>query len=236
MAIVRNAALLRQIMDARLADVHTSMPGQVKAFDASAQTITAQPLLKHVFQDADGNELEESYPEIRNVPILYPRAGGFVVAWPLAVGDPVLILFSEWALGLYRETGKETHPADLSRHGFAGAMALPVGPAKASDTIGETIDGLVIGYDGGGVIRIANDGTIRVGSSGGTVQPVALGDDVETQLNVLASDINALKTAIGAWVPVPNDGGAALKAVLTTWFGSSVSISEVGSSKVDVEE
>ena len=47
-------------------------------------------------------------------------------------------------------------------------------------------------------------------------------NDLVSKLNVIENDINTLKTAFSTWVTVPSDGGAALKAITTTWFGSSI--------------
>lgn len=226
MSILSQAALLRKIMDARLADVHTAMPGEVRAFDAGAQTCTVQPLIKHVLQDDEGNALTESYPEIREVPVMYPRAGGFVIAWPLEVGDPVLLVFAEWPLGVYREKGIEAHPADLSRHTFAGAMAIPVGPTKASDTIAETIDGLVCAYDGGALIRIKDDGSIGVAQSGtgvvsvgaeGATQQLLLGTKFRTAQKILSTALQTLFTACGTGWTACATGWAAVGT-----FGAAV--------------
>lgn len=57
------------------------------------------------------------------------------------------------------------------------------------------------------------DGTFQ-----GLVKVVPLADD----LNTIRDDINTLKSAISGWTPVPNDGGAALKTALTTWFGETL--------------
>jgi hypothetical protein len=35
------------------------------------------------------------------------------------------------------------------------------------------------------------------------------------------SRLDALAQAINGWVPVPNDGGGALKAALASWLGGS---------------
>lgn len=42
--------------------------------------------------------------------------------------------------------------------------------------------------------------------------------DLVGKLNAIESDLNTLKTAFSAWITVPNDGGAALKAITATWF------------------
>ena len=46
--------------------------------------------------------------------------------------------------------------------------------------------------------------------------------DLTTKLNNLENKVNALITGISGWVPVPNDGGAALKVALTAWLSSSL--------------
>lgn len=46
---------------------------------------------------------------------------------------------------------------------------------------------------------------------------LVLADQVASRLNTLEQDLNTLKQALTAWVPVPSDGGAALKASAATW-------------------
>jgi hypothetical protein len=43
-----------------------------------------------------------------------------------------------------------------------------------------------------------------------------------SRLNILENDLNTIKTAFNSWVPVPNDGGAALKTAATTWSSNSL--------------
>jgi hypothetical protein len=226
-------------MDSRLQDLHTAMPCEVRKFDATKQTVDVQPLIKNVVVDGTGSEIVERYPLIRSVPVCWPRCGDFVVVFPLAVGDVVTVVFHEWSIDRYLESGREEAPADLERHGLSGAAAYPGGPYPAAATVGETIDGLIIGNDGGAVIRIKDDGTIEIGASASTKQPVALADDVKDRLDTLASDLNTLKGIFNSWVVVAQDGGAALKTLATApggWASSTISLSEVGSSKVEVEE
>jgi hypothetical protein len=206
------------------------MPAQVVSFDAAAQIVTVQPLIKHVVIGVDGEETVESYPEIRGVPVLYPRAGGFVIAWPLAVEDPVLLLVSEWSIDNYLEKGREDHPIDVRRHGLSGAMALPVGPYQASSTISEIVDGLILGHDSGAVIRIADDGTVRIGATAGAVQAVALAADVKDRLDTIQSTFDAHIHTTTATV------GTGPPGVISPPTSSIGALAEVGSSKVEVEE
>lgn len=47
-------------------------------------------------------------------------------------------------------------------------------------------------------------------------------EDLVTKLNTLENDLNTLKTALSSWVPVPNDGGAALKALISTFAAATL--------------
>lgn len=57
------------------------------------------------------------------------------------------------------------------------------------------------------------------GDLGGLVKVVSLTD----RLNKIEQDNNDLKQVFSSWVPVPNDGGAALKTAAATWAGSTLS-------------
>lgn len=75
---------------------------------------------------------------------------------------------------------------------------------------------VVITKDGDIVATPASGRTIKLGSSTSS-DPVAL-----------KSELDALKTAIAAWTPVANDGGASLQAVFSAW-------STTGSTKAQTE-
>jgi len=46
--------------------------------------------------------------------------------------------------------------------------------------------------------------------------------ELTQKLNAIESDINTLKNVFTTWVPVPNDGGAALKTAATAWSISTL--------------
>lgn len=72
-----------------------------------------------------------------------------------------------------------------------------------------------------GVIVYAEETTkieIMGNANGGLVNVGPLVD----KLNALESDNNELKTILQLWVPVANDGGAALKTASATWASSTL--------------
>lgn len=74
------------------------------------------------------------------------------------------------------------------------------------------VDSLVFSTTPGNVIQLQD------GSFGGIVKVT----DLVSKLNAIEQDINNLKSAISDWTPVPNDGGAALKAALASYAGSTL--------------
>lgn len=68
----------------------------------------------------------------------------------------------------------------------------------------------------------------RGGENGGLVN---IGPLVEL-LNALEDEVNGLKRAVASWVPVPQDGGAALKTAVSSWASSLMTKTQTG----DIED
>lgn len=191
----KGANLLRRVMDARLLDVHTALPCEVLAFDAAAQTVDVQPMVKNVIF-GETSELEESYPQILNVPVKYNRSRKYLGGvFPLEAGDFVMVVFNEWSLDHFREKGSEVHPVDPQRHAFSGAVAFPGGPYPADDTIAETIDALLIGYAGGTFLKIPSGGVAEIGTIAGGKEFIAQAAKTKTELDALKTTLDNFITA-----------------------------------------
>ncbi len=68
-------------------------------------------------------------------------------------------------------------------------------------------------------ITITTDGVqINDGSLGGLIKI----EQLVSKINTIEQDINTLKTVFSSWTPVPNDGGAALKAAAATWYAQQL--------------
>jgi hypothetical protein len=65
---------------------------------------------------------------------------------------------------------------------------------------------------------------INGGDNGG----VPVSESITAKLNALEDDINSLKQAFSQWVPVSQDGGAALKSGITSWAGQSIANTQSG--------
>lgn len=197
---------LRRTLDG----VHTHLPGKVVRVNTSGGNVVSvdvQPLIKTRYRDELGAYVVESLPVVPHVPVLFPGAGAYRVTFPVAVGDSVLLAFSEASIDRWLATGNEVDPGDFSRFNLSDAVAILGLRDYAHALTSAPTNRMTLGADSGPQIHI--DGSeIRLGSDGAT-------DRV-----ALKSDLDALAAKFSAWVPVANDGGAALKTQLTNLLGT----------------
>lgn len=185
--------VLRMAIDARLVDVHTAMPGRVESYDATTQLASVKPLLKRSLRDVDNNEVVEDLPIISDVPVAFPRAGDWFMAFPVAQGNTVLLVFCERNLDQWIERGGDVDPGDLRLHPLDGAVAIP-GVYSQPDALTDAhAENLVIGKTGGAQIHIKADGTVNLAEESPSAF-VALANLVDTELGNLNSHLTTLKT------------------------------------------
>jgi len=199
------AEVLRGAIDTRIGNLQVAMPGKVEAYDAATQTADIQPQLIRVLKDPDGNEVQERYPKIPNVPVVFPRTGTFFVSLPIKPGDTVLLIFCDYSIDLWRTKARESAIADDRPHGLHAAVAIPgLFPDNAALADAHA-DDLVIGQDADGMqIRVTSDNKVKVTYSGGqTLQIENDGADSKMTLGDGARGValfDELKTAFDAHV------------------------------------
>lgn len=113
-------------------------------------------------------------------------------------------------------------------------LALLSGAEKILLVAGETNASLQMDADGllleiaETKIQITDGETLlNDGSLGGLVKVAQL----TQKLNALENSVNQLKQIFSTWVPVPQDGGAALKTAAATWAGQQLTTTQ----RADIE-
>lgn len=187
---------VRLALESWARDVHTAIPGRIESYDAAKQVADVLPVIRDARPDElDDTELFEP-PVIPNVPVCWPRGGGYALHFPLAKGDYVILLFQEAATGHWRESGEVSEPGDLTRFGFGYPVAFP--------GIAPNAGALADAPDGEAVINVPDGKVLRVG--GAAADFVALAAKVEAELEKIA---NAFTTF------VPGSGGASFPNAYT---------------------
>jgi hypothetical protein len=204
--------VVEALIAAHLLELHTAIPGAIKSYDAAKQTAEVIIQVRSAVPAEDGSIVAETPPVIPNVPVQWPRGGGYALHFPLKPGDHVLLVFNEAAIGHWRASGQVADPGDLRRHSISYPVAIPGISPDASP---------IADAPAGEAVLTVGDGTFRVG--GPSAELVALASKVN-------ANFKALKDMFTTWLPVATDGGAALKTLT-----GSLSFDDVDATKLKAE-
>lgn len=130
--------------------------------------------------------------------VIYPEKGAFVVVGFMADGAAGLMLATDKIESAEMVIGETAAAID--------AEGIRIKTAKMSADINKE-DIIFNGGKLGGLIKI---------------------EDLTKRLNLIEKDINKLKTAMSGWIPVSQDGGAALKATAKDWFSVQLTTTKRG--------
>lgn len=175
---------INDLIDNKLANAHTCLPGIVKTYDPSTKRANIQPALKRKY--IDGNLV--SLPIIPNVPVGFMQTQTSIISVPVKPGDDVLIIFSERSIDNWKTQGGEAIPDDVRKFNLSDAFAIPiVKPLGAG-----------LAADPGDAIRIENilslgrfheDGQIKFENPNASIDIGA--DGTITSTNAIATQIIA---------------------------------------------
>jgi len=193
--------VLREILDARAAEIHTALPARVVSYDAAKQVADLQPMVRDVARTVEGALVARSFPTLPSVPVAFLRGGGYYLTVPLEPGDTGMLIFSELPIDRWRSTGQEAHPVNARRHGVGNAVFYP-GVRPRAQALGEpgVPDHLVIGREAGVSVHVEPD-VVRIGS-GAATDAVPLESKLQAELARVKSDLIALRTAVSVALDV----------------------------------
>jgi len=150
---------METILDGLISDwvinrVHTATPGIVTAWDGGHK-VSVQPALKIKREGGDPMAL----PELMDVPLIYPGGNGFRLTFPIAVGDTVLLIFSERAIETWLDSGDVVDPASSRAFDLSDAIAIPgLIPYSGAGAIPA---GVTLTY-GSAVVALGDDGVVSI--------------------------------------------------------------------------
>ena len=139
-------------------NLHTALPAKVVSFDPAKQTVSLAIQIKMQLVDGSGADI----PPLLDVPVSFPRGGGFAVTFPLKAGDEGIAIFSERCIDGWWQNGSASTPLDFRLHDLSDAMFIPGICSVPRAIDGFFTDGLSMQtLDGGTYIRIVN-GAIKI--------------------------------------------------------------------------
>jgi len=170
-----------------LTNVHTALPAQIVQYDYTKQKAQVQPVLSKRYTNGEVQEL----PLINNVPVIFPRAGGGSLTFPVVEGDTCLLVFIERSTDIWKSRGGIVAPTDPRKFDLSDPVAIMGLFPFTEDSFAENNEDVVLTFKGSKVV-IKQDGSIQLNTS----NTVAIGNSTVELLEVLSQTLNLLATSI----------------------------------------
>ncbi|MDK1020042.1 MAG: Gp138 family membrane-puncturing spike protein [Candidatus Hydrogenedentes bacterium] len=180
------------VVDGKLLAMNTALPGEVVSYDSATGKAEVRALVKLKY--GDGTILTP--PVISNVPIILPRTATASLTLPIAKGDQVLIIFSQWSIDRWASEGGLVESGDARHHSMSDAFAIPGAFSFKMGTTGES----------GTVLK---DGSTKVKIDG---EKVAIGNTTTELLQEIATALNDIGTSVTPSLGAPLSNSVAILA------------------------
>lgn len=115
---------LRLALENAQSQIWTATPAIVQAVNLASQTLSVQPAIQGTLSNPDGTTQTVNLPLLVDVPIVWPRAGGFALTFPIAVGDEVLVVFGARCIDSWWQSGSVGAPAEARMHDLSDGFAI----------------------------------------------------------------------------------------------------------------
>lgn len=116
--------LLRITKDEVSSNLRSAIPGIIKNFNSTTQTAEVQVAIREKVRDISLNETWVNIPLLLDVPIVMPRAGGYILAMPVEAGDECLVVFGDMCIDAWWSNGGVQNQIEKRRHDLSDAFAI----------------------------------------------------------------------------------------------------------------
>lgn len=204
-------------------NLRVALPAIVTEFNDKQQTVTLQPAIAGT--GADGAALK--LPPLADVPVKFPRGGGFAFTFPITAGDEGLAIFSDRCIDGWFSTGRISQEDDHRLHDLSDGFFLP-GVSSLSRAIGAFRNDAIVmrQLDGNGYVSIDKSSNVdidgaklRVHCEAEFMKPVVM-DDIAT--------VNGLTNCNGGLSASGGKGAAAKITGNVEVTGGELSVDGIG--------
>lgn len=219
------AEVIKSALNDHTDGLHFAIPGKIESYDPIMQKANVKPLLKRKVIGRDATEFVEELPVVPEVPVAFPRGGGFFLSFPLEKGDLVLLIVVDRSIDAYTySTGAvDTDPEDVRAHDLSDAVALPCFYPFTRALKCEVTSGAVFGSETGAQVRAKKD-AVEVTSNGlpAVIPPITIPPIPGKGFVAMAAKLAALFN-----VHTHSVSGAVTGPPATLWTEANVSSSNL---------
>lgn len=121
---------INESIENKIVNLHTFLPASVLSFDSEKQLVKIQLGVKRIKKDGT----VFAVPPLWEVPVGIMRGGGWIITFPITVGDQGAAFFSEREISQWMIAGdKEPQiPLQIRKHDYTDAYFLPALASSAN--------------------------------------------------------------------------------------------------------
>lgn len=181
----------KAIAKAIASNLRVSMPGIIQSFDSVRQTVNVdvaiydriQPYLPANIPTYSPQTGDVKIPTLIDVPLLFPRGGGFSLTVPVAAGDECLVVFADMCINEWFDAGGFTNIQQvLRRHNLSDGFAILAPTSKPKALQSYSTSAIEIRTDAGDV-KVS----VQAGKAAVTATEIDLNGTVNLSGTVAAS-------------------------------------------------
>lgn len=157
---------LRLAIENYLAHSWGALPCIVSNVNLESQTVEVQPTIRPKVIADDGSVSDVTIPVLGDVPIVWPRAGGFALTFPVAIGDECLVVFGSRCIDSWWQLGGVQNQIDQRMHDLSDGFAILAPTSQPNKISNISTDCVQLRNNDGDVyIEICQNGNIKVKST-----------------------------------------------------------------------
>lgn len=141
------------------AQLRVAIPGIIESFDANRQTVSVQPAITENIQAGESEAKATKLPVLTDIPICFPRAGGYSITLPVSKGDECLLVFADMCIDGWWQSGGVQDQMETRRHDLSDAFAIIGTTSQVKRLSGYSSDKMQIRADNGKVVMELDSGT-----------------------------------------------------------------------------
>jgi hypothetical protein len=176
--------------------IRVCIPGIVETFDPAKQTATVQPAITENIRIGQEEAKPVKLPVLTDVPVHFPRAGGYSITLPVKQGDECILVFADMCIDGWWQSGGTQDQIETRRHDLSDAFAIMGATSQPKKIENYHADNLQMRTDDQSVIieidkaakavNVTSSGDITL-TSGGAITITAAG---KITINGSTVDIN----------------------------------------------
>lgn len=197
--------LLKNLEAGVKSGLRVSLPAIVTSFDKEKQTISCIPAIRELV-NINGKAEFKTLPELKDVPINIPRAGGWSITLPIKEGDECQVIFQDLCIDGWWFRGGIQNWNDLRRHDLSDAIAIFSPYSQPNVLSSYSTEGLEIRSDDGKTkLTLTSEGITIEAPEGLSINgDIQVDGDIEATGDIKSNNIS-LQNHTHLYNPGPGD-------------------------------